>query len=122
MTFLEEIPETHVFSIIVRTAVAASLRETMWSRLSVISGHPSRYAQDMVTWFEGVLLVVKTVGSNCNQRSPVLWKLGISSKGAWITFNSMFKESWGKKEPTLGKAKYKRELVEAKLRHIQQTP
>ena len=52
----------------------------------------------------------------------VLRKRGISTHGAWITFNSMFKESWGKKEPTLGKAKYKRELVEAKLRHIQQTP
>ncbi len=33
----------------------------------------------------------------------------------------MFKESWKRKTPTTGKAEYKRELLEAKLRHIQVT-
>ena len=46
-------------------------------------------------------------------------KRGISTKGAWNKFNSMFKESWKRKAPTSGKAEYKRELLEAKLRHIQ---
>ena len=31
----------------------------------------------------------------------------------------MFKESWKRKAPTSGKAEYKRELLETKLRHIQ---
>ena len=34
----------------------------------------------------------------------------------------MFKKYWGKKSPRTGKAKYKEDLKEAKLRHIEQTP
>ncbi len=76
----------------------------------------------MVTWFEGVLLALEAVGRGPNPRAEVLRKLGISSRDAWNTFNSMFKKSWGKKAPRDGKAKYKRELTEANLRHIQQMP
>jgi hypothetical protein len=41
---------------------------------------------------------------------------------AYVTFNSVFKDHWNRKAPRSGKAQYKRELMAAKLRHIQLTP
>ena len=120
--FLKAASEAHAASVIARAAVAASLHEAMYSRLSIISGHASTYAQDMETWLEDVLLPLEALGRGPVPRTEVLRKLGISTKTALNTFNSMFKKSWGKKAPRTGKAKYKRQLLEAKLRHIQQTP
>ena len=73
---------------------------------------------------EGVLLALQAVGGAITKRAEVLRKLGISTKDAWNTFNRVFKKSWGKKTPTqkASKAQYKRDFLEAKLRHIQQTP
>ena len=76
----------------------------------------------MVTWFEGVLLALEAVGRSVKPRAKVLRKLGITTKDARNTFNSMFKKSWGKKAPQRAKAHYKSELLEAKLRHIERTP
>ena len=114
--------EGHVASIIGRVTVAASLRDAMYSRLSIISGHTSTYAQDMETWLEDVLLPLEALGRGPVPRTEVLRKLGISTKTALNTFNSMFKKSWGRQSPRTGKAKYKRELLEAKLKHIERTP
>ncbi len=91
-------------------------------RLSILSGHASTYKQDMGTWFEDVLLELEATGGGPTPRGRVLRKRGISTAGAWKKFNSMFKKSWKRKAPTTGKAEYKRELLEAKLRHIQVTP
>ena len=102
-----------------RAAHAASLHEAMYLRLSILSGHTSTYMQDMGTRFEGVLLELEATGGGPTTRGRVLRKRGISTKGEWNKFNSMFKESWKRKAPTSGKAEYKRELLETKLRHIQ---
>jgi hypothetical protein len=75
----------------------------------------------VTTWFEGVILGLETVGLRPAPRAT-LRKLGISTSGDWNTFNAMFKKSWGKKTPHTGQAKYKQDLLEAKLRHIERTP
>ena len=76
----------------------------------------------MGTWFEGVLLDVEAVGGGPTPRVRVLRKRGISTRGELNTFNSVFKKHWKTKAPDTGNALDRRDLLAAKLRHIQLTP
>ena len=107
---------------IAKAARAASLHEAMYLRLSILRGHESTYKQDMGTWFEGVLLDLEAVEGAPAPRAGVLRKGGVSTRAAWIKFNSVFKEHWKRNTPDTGKAQDKRELLTAKLRHLQRRP
>ena len=112
----------HSVSVISRAAHAATLHEVMYLRLSILSPHASTYKQDIGTWFEGVLRDIESVGNGPIARAGALRKQGICAHRARMRFNSVLKKHWSRKSPLYSnKEKYKRELLESKLKHLQLT-
>jgi hypothetical protein len=111
-------------SVIARRDGASKSVQAMYSRLLTLTGHPTKYAPDATAWFEGVLLDLQKVGHAPKPRGMALRELDILKTADYKSFHTRFKKFWDKKCPTnrAAKAPYKIDLLEAKLKHIRETP